>query len=157
MAYLLANGGLALTDLSVRQKAGTGWSQTSVYTPNQDYRLNVRVVNLYPPTNYFGFAQRHVAYLYPVTVSIRLLGAVFNGVDADSSTLLTRSQVTGPETMNVEDNRPLQNTKSRTYHAYFKWNGKSQSTTTTIVEVYLGGGEVSVLPNMGWFPLRPAG
>jgi hypothetical protein len=153
--HLLANGGLALTDLSVRMKAGTGWTAAPSYTQNQEYRLTVRLANAYPPVNYGGMATRHVVYLYPLRFVISLPGAAFTSASADSSALL--SVDIGAGGIAVDDKHPLQNTRSRTYQVYFRWSAAAGMSTAAGIRINIGGGEVCGLPHMSPVAIRPAG
>jgi len=153
---LLTNGrGLALTQLAVRQKSGTSWISTPTYINGQEYRLTVRLTNFFSNTISVGnpFASCHVSYMVDLRFDIYLSGAVFTSASS-SSTSVQFGQVSGAHTIYVDDPQRLDNTTSRTYYVYYKWNGPNVLISAVPHKVGLGGGEVCLLPNMLWVQVQ---
>ena len=158
-AKLLTNGrGLALTQLSVRQKIGTSWVATPTYIQGEEYRLTVRLTNFFPTAVSVGnpFASCHVHYMVDLHFTIDLPGAVFSSASS-SSTAVQFGQVSGANTIWVDDSQRLDNTKSRTYYVYLKWNGPGVVQSFWDHKMGIDGGEVCGLPNQSGFPIRPSG
>jgi hypothetical protein len=148
---LLTSGrGLALTQLSVRQKSGSSWISAPTYINGEEYRLTVRLTNFFPTATSVGnpLASCHVSYMIDLRVSIFLSGAVFTSASSNSSSV-TYGQVSGAHTIFVDDPvQRLNNTASRTYYVYYKWNGPKVAIPIWPHKVDINGGEVCLLPNM---------
>jgi hypothetical protein len=154
---LVSGRGLALTQLSVRQKSGSSWISTPGYVNGEEYRLTVRLTNFFPTAVSVGnpLASCHVSFMVRLRFDIHLAGAMFTS--ASSSSSVQYGQVSGAHTIWVDDALELHNTKSRTYYVYYKWVGPNVAIPVWPHKVGLGGGEVCLLPNMAPVQVQTSG
>lgn len=156
---LLTNGrGLAVTQLLLREKSGSSWIATPSYKNGGEYRFTVRLTNFFPTTISVGnpLASCHAFYMVDLHLTIDLPGAVFTTATASGSTVQF-GRVSGANTIWVDDFQRLNNTKSRTYYAYFTWNGPNGAPAPLLhPKMGIGGGEVCLLPNQDGVPVPPS-
>jgi hypothetical protein len=156
VAQVVLNGpGLAVTQLTVREKVGANWVPVGAYQSGRQYRITVRLMNTFPPVNPGGFATAgcHVSFLIKHGIELQIAGAVFQ---ASAPTPTSRADGAGP-TIGLEDYEPLYNGQSRAYDLFLTWNGPTVAPSRWPHKLGFRGFQACALPRPPSVPVYPRG
>ncbi|MGE0555093.1 MAG: hypothetical protein AB7R55_16810 [Gemmatimonadales bacterium] len=136
---LMTGNGLGVSRINLARKIGSSWGPVgSMYVNGGQYRVRIRVTNFYPPFSGKAFQGGYTDKITKIGVEVVVPGPPLPPATSPTE-WFSSSSFSGSGKQGIfqrEDYTPLDQGRSRTYTAYFKWIGPNAPAGSVKVNVW---------------------